>query len=114
MTNYKRSSEDQRQDEQLKAAILNKLKLHIEYLKIAILHMEAAYDASKELDTDFTSVYSVRSNLLQAMHSFEWQVDFLEDVFENPDTYLGNRAAFLSPEEAQKIKEKYSEDPTDQ
>ncbi len=113
MTNYQRANETQRNDPALRAAILSELKIHLEYLKIALTHTKAAKEAVYFLTNDFNSVSEARYSLNKTINSFNWQVQFLTKMLNDPDTYVGNKAAFMSAEEAARLKEKYSENSTD-
>jgi len=118
MTNYTSASEEQRDDVYLKACIAHELIKHRRDLLKASTLMLEAYDIlartpnvdARESFVTPTGVQQARSTLLSDSKNLKWKADFLGTI---SDTYLGNLAAFMSAEQAQKLKDKYIEDSAD-
>jgi len=114
MTNYTRSSEDQREDAVLKDCIAKELAQHRKDLERAAQLMLQAYvvlakttnvDEREPLITP-TGVRQAQTNLYADSKRLQWKADFLGTI---SDTYLGNLAVFMSPEQAERLKAKYSD-----
>jgi hypothetical protein len=107
MTNYTRSNETFRHDQELKDAIYRKL-----------VKQQAAYAQSAEYLEKVYNLSAIdRSTLLDLYHKAVWNRNFLRrvlDKYPEDDTYISNYAAFLKDYEVQELKENYAEDSTNQ
>lgn len=109
MTNYRRSNENQRYNQELRDAIKQELEVQYALLAAARRDLQKAYDkliTAAEIDEDdldqssglFEARYAIRS----AINRFGHRVQSTPT-----ETYIGNVAAFMSPEKAAELKEKY-------
>jgi hypothetical protein len=106
MTNYSKANEAFRQDRELKNACYRELQKEYEAYKRAAEYLNEIY-ANSSLNP---------SQVLALLNKAVWQRDFLKKVLANypkDDTYVGNMAAFMSEDEARRMKEKYPENSID-
>jgi hypothetical protein len=93
------ANETQRNDRELKDAIQFYLDKELTILENALPYYEEVYDN--------TSINNVE--MFTAIKNMKWQIGFLTSVvgnYPNKDTYHGNIAAFLSPDDARRVKDK--------
>lgn len=105
MTYYGKSNEEFRKDQELKDAIFRKLTHDYEAYKTSAEFLQ------KIMDQRILNPEQVYSLLQKSI----WNRDFLKGVlaaYPEKDTYMGNQAAFMTAEQAQQVKEKYPESPT--
>lgn len=103
MTHYTRSYEEQRNDRALKDLIFRELKAEQK------LYAESAELLQKVYDNSAINRVEVYRLLKKAV----WERDFLKaviDKYPTDDTYIGNKAAFMTEDEIKALKEKYDGD----
>jgi hypothetical protein len=106
MTNYQRASEMQRHDKALKDA----------YMKDLVKEQKAYADSADLLQKVYDHAVVNRAEVYGLLKKAIWYRDFYAGIiadYPQEDTYAGNQVAFLSPEQAAKLKEKYAENSTD-
>lgn len=106
MTNYSRANEAFRHDRELKNACYRELQKEYAAYKQAAAYLDEIY---QNLKLNPSQVWALRDKAM-------WQCNFLERVlakYPEDDTYMGNMAAFMSEDEARRMKEKYPEDSID-
>ncbi len=106
MTNYQKYSEDQRNDRQLKDA----------YMQTLIAEQAAYADSADLLQRVYDNSVLNRGQVYSLLKKAQWYRDFYAGIiadYPEQDTYAGNQVAALTAQEAQKLKEKYTENRTD-
>lgn len=107
MTNYQRTSEVQRNDRALKDA----------YMKDLAKEQKAYAESADLLQRVYDNAVINRAEVYTMLKKALWYRDFYAEViadYPQNDTYAGNQVAFLSEDQANRLKEKYAEDSTDQ
>jgi hypothetical protein len=110
------ASETQRNDKELIAAVVAKLIKHRDDLVAAMALMNQAYNILSVTD-DLHDGWGHEPHHLKAKRNLANDVDrmswfvrhILSNVGAETSAYAGNIAAFLSPEEAEKLKKDYRE-----
>lgn len=110
------ANENQRRDKELNDAVVAKLVKHREDLVRAMALMNQAYNIlniTDDLHGDWGHEprhIKVKSNLFNDVDKLSWFVrNILNNVGSERSAYAGNIAAFLKPEEAEKLKQDYRE-----
>lgn len=108
MTNYIQAKDSQRHDLELRAAVMAELVEAHEILTSAKSSLEKAYRKlqaaeaiSDELD-ELWNLYEARLSVYSSIKKFDYRINSAIT-----ETYVGNVAAFMSPEKAEELKEKH-------
>lgn len=107
------ANEAQRNDPELNAAVLAELVKHRKNLNEAINLLLMAKDLITEVQVERHSsrIDDVRSHIYSDVGRLEWFVKYiLNNVGDDGSAYVGNMAAFMSPAQAEALKEKYRKD----
>jgi hypothetical protein len=115
MTYYKRYSDEQRNDPELRKMVARELACQRTHLTKAMAHLEEAYKelnkavtVEEDIEIRYSSgIQEARVNVFGAMRRFSFYLDH-----PATETYIGNVAAAMSAEQIAELKEKYNKNST--